>query len=105
MPGSSTSTRKSTSSSKVSTNGGSENAGEVLLESEREGPHLRLPVLGELTLPPVEHLAWYGAIAVLTAVELIDWPVAAVIAVGKALADNRHSQTLQNVGEAFENAH
>jgi hypothetical protein len=77
-------------------------ASEELLDAERQGPAVRLPVVGRVTLPPAEHLVWYGAVAALTAIELIDWPVAVLVAIGKALADNRHSTTLQNVGEALE---
>jgi hypothetical protein len=75
-----------------------------VVRTERRGPSLRLPILGEVTLPPPEHSAWYVAMGALTVLELVDWPIAALVTAGKALADNRHNQTLQNVGEALEDA-
>ncbi len=91
------------SSARPPTNRGNRSADPTteLFEAERQGPTLRVPGIGHLTLPPVEHVAWYGAVALLTCFELVEWPVAAVIMVGKALADNRHSATLQNVGDAL----
>ena len=65
---------------------------------------LHLPGLGDVSLPPIDHLAWYAGVATLTAIELIDWPVAVVLAVGKALADNRSHRTLRSLGEALEEA-
>jgi hypothetical protein len=65
---------------------------------------VRMPMVGEVVLPPVDHLVWYASVAVLTAVELIEWPVALVLAVGKVLADNRSHRTLRSFGEALEEA-
>ena len=63
-----------------------------------------LPVLGPLQLPPLDHLVWYAGVGVLTAVELLEWPVALVLTVGKLLADNRNHRTLRSLGEALEEA-
>ena len=63
---------------------------------------LRLPLLGRVSLPPVDHLVWYGSVAALTAVELIEWPIALVLAVGKILADDRTHRTVRAFGEALE---
>lgn len=68
------------------------------------GYALSLPLVGEFHIPPPEHLAWYAAVATLMALECIEWPVAAVVMAGKALADNRHSQVLQELGEGMEQA-
>lgn len=65
---------------------------------------LHLPWVGDVSLPPVDHLVWYAGVATLTAVELIDWPVALVLAVGKALADNRSHRTLRSLVEVLEEA-
>jgi hypothetical protein len=35
---------------------------------------------------------------------IIEWPIAGLIAVGKALADNRHSQALEDFGDALDQA-
>ena len=46
---------------------------------------LQLPVVGRVPIPRPDQLAFYGALAGLVAVELIDWPVAVAIGVGHAL--------------------
>jgi hypothetical protein len=58
--------------------------------------------VGKVSLPPAEHLVFYAAVAAFTAVELIEWPVALFVSVGKALADNRSHKTLRVFGEAME---
>ena len=65
---------------------------------------VRLPVAGEVMLPPPQHLAWYAGLGLLVALEMIEWPVALVLSVGKALADNRHNKALEDFGEALEEA-
>ncbi|MGI8493096.1 MAG: hypothetical protein ACR2KC_06495 [Acidimicrobiales bacterium] len=55
-------------------------------------------------LPPPEHLVFYAGIVLLAAVELIEWPVALVIGVGKMLSDNRSHKTLRDLGEALQEA-
>lgn len=76
------------------------------LEHIREGETftVNLPVIGELEIPRPEQLAYYGGLALLAAFELIDWPVAAVIAAGHLLASNHHNQLLEELGEALEEA-
>jgi len=63
-----------------------------------------LPVVGDVHLPPAHHLVWYGGVAALVALECLEWPIALVLATGKALADNRHSAVLREFGEALEEA-
>lgn len=65
---------------------------------------LRLPAIGTVTLPPAHHLGWYAGVAALAAVECIEWPIALILAAGKALADNQHSKVLVQFGEALEEA-
>ncbi|WP_246398381.1 hypothetical protein [Mycobacterium vicinigordonae] len=65
---------------------------------------INLPVLGKLQVPHPEQLAYYAGIAALTAFELIDWPVALVIATGHLLASNHRNQILEEIGEALEEA-
>jgi hypothetical protein len=63
-----------------------------------------LPVLGDVKLPPAQHLVWYGGVALLVALECVEWPIAVILATGKALADNHHSAMLREFGEALEEA-
>lgn len=65
---------------------------------------LNLPVVGKVTIPRPEQLAYYGGLAALAALELIDWPVALVIATGHALASNHHNRLIEEFGEALEDA-
>ena len=46
---------------------------------------VRLPVVGKVTVPPPDQLAFYGVLGILAAVNVIDWPVALAIGVGQAV--------------------
>ena len=61
-----------------------------------------LPVVGRIRIPRPEQLAYYGALAGLAALEIIDWPIALAIGAGHALASNHHSKVAQELGEALE---
>jgi hypothetical protein len=63
---------------------------------------VNLPVLGQVTVPRPEQLAYYGGLAALAAFEIIDWPVAIAVAAGHMLANNHHNQLLEEFGEALE---
>jgi hypothetical protein len=53
---------------------------------------LQLPVLGRVPFPRPDQLAFYGALAALVAVELVEWPVAVAIGAGHALITSRSSE-------------
>jgi hypothetical protein len=76
------------------------------VEKIREGETfvVNVPVVGQLEIPRPEQLAYYGGLAALAAFELIDWPVALVIAAGHLLASNHHNRLLEELGEAIEDA-
>ena len=63
---------------------------------------VNVPVVGQMEIPRPEQLAYYGGLAALAAFELIDWPVAVVIAAGHLLASNHHNRILEELGEAIE---
>jgi hypothetical protein len=65
---------------------------------------LDLPVFGRVRIPRPEQLAFYGALGALAAVEIIEWPVALVLAAGHVLVQNEHSRVAQEIGEAMEDA-
>jgi len=46
---------------------------------------VRLPVVGRVSVPPPDQLAFYAILGVLAAVEAIDWPVALATGVGQAV--------------------
>jgi hypothetical protein len=53
---------------------------------------IQLPVVGRVPIPRPDQLAFYGALAALVAVELVDWPVAVAIGAGHALVSGRTQQ-------------
>lgn len=55
-------------------------------------------------LPPPEHAAYYAGVAVLVALEVIEWPVALVVAAGHALASRSHNQVVEGVAEAAQDS-
>ncbi len=63
---------------------------------------VNLPVLGQIEIPRPEQIAYYGGLAALAALEIIDWPVAVVIAAGHILASNHRNKLLEELGEAME---
>lgn len=63
---------------------------------------LVLPVIGPVPVPPPEQLAYFGAMGLLVAFEVLEWPVALTIAVGHLLATEQHNQVLEEIGEALE---
>ena len=63
-----------------------------------------LPVFGRVRLPRPEQLAFYGALGVLAAVEIIEWPVALVLATGHLLIQDEHNRIAEEIGEALAEA-
>lgn len=75
--------------------------------AERAVTHhtVTLDVFGtRLELLPPEHLAFLAGVGVLAALEILEWPVALVLAVGHQLAHSHHGQVLREFGEALEEA-
>lgn len=65
---------------------------------------VQLPILGRVRIPRPDQLAYYGGLAALAAIEIIDWPVALIIATGHVLANQHHSRVAEELGEAIEEA-
>ncbi|CQD03702.1 hypothetical protein [Mycolicibacterium conceptionense] len=63
-----------------------------------------LPVVGRVKVPHPEQVAYYGALGILAAVEIIDWPVALLLGAGHVLMQNEHNRVVQEVGEALADA-
>jgi hypothetical protein len=74
------------------------------VERIREGESfaVNLPIVGKVDIPRPEQIAYYGGLAALAALEIIDWPVAVVIVAGHVLASNHRSKILEELGEALE---
>jgi hypothetical protein len=60
--------------------------------------------MGEVKLPHIEpeHLLYYGVLAGLAAFELLELPMAIVLAMAKLLADQHRSRILRDVGRDME---
>lgn len=58
-------------------------ASEVVRRAQRFS--VRLPLIGKVTVPPPDQLAFYGVLGVLAGVGAIEWPVAVAIGVGQAV--------------------
>jgi hypothetical protein len=69
---------------------------------EGESFAVNLPSVGKVDIPRPEQIAYYGGLAALAALEIIDWPVAVVIVAGHVLASNHRSKILEELGEAME---
>ncbi|ANI42748.1 hypothetical protein MYVA_5720 [Mycolicibacterium vaccae 95051] len=65
---------------------------------------MELPVFGRVQLPRPEQLAFYATLGVLAAVEIIEWPVALVVAAGHLLGHDEHNRIAREIGEALEDA-
>nr|WP_254909764.1 hypothetical protein [Micromonospora sp. NBS 11-29] len=63
-----------------------------------------VPLLGEVAVPPPDRLAYYAGIGVLTALQVIEWPLALVITAGHVLADQHFSGLAKGLGKALETA-
>jgi xanthosine utilization system XapX-like protein len=68
------------------------------------GFSVNVPVVGRVKIPPPDHLAYYGALGVLAAFEIVDWPIALIVAAGHAMAEQHHNRFAQEVGDALEQA-
>ena len=70
--------------------------------TDRHSVTFTLPVVGQVWLGEPKHLPFYFGVAAVAWLEIIEWPVAAVVVVGKLLADNAHRETLRDFGRALE---
>lgn len=71
---------------------------------EAESFAVDLPGVGQVRIPRPEQLAYYGALLALAAAEIVDWPIAVLLAAGHALAQNQHSRMAQELGDALSDA-
>ena len=78
--------------------------GAVLHAIERNSVQVVIPALGRVQLPPRQTLAWFGGLAVLGVLGVMEWPVVAVIGAGHLLAQQSHLKLLHDFGEALEEA-
>lgn len=63
-----------------------------------------LPVIGTVALPPRDRLVFYATLGGMAALDIIDWPLALLLAAGHVLVDQHHSRLAKEMGEALEQA-
>jgi hypothetical protein len=68
---------------------------------EREAA-VSLSWVDKLPIPDRDQIAFYGGVAALAAFGFLEFPVAAVVAVGHMLTHQRTNQALTELGEALE---
>jgi len=69
----------------------------------RGAPSLTLPGTGtKITMPDRAGLAWYAGIGAMAAFELIEWPVALIIAGTHFIEHHAHSRDIQELAEGIE---
>jgi hypothetical protein len=79
--------------------------GELLRAIEKNTKSVDLPVVGRVHLPTSpDSLAWFGGLVALSALGIMEWPVAVAIGLGHVLAQNHHIRALEDFGEALEEA-
>jgi hypothetical protein len=71
---------------------------------EQRRLRLRLPVVGEVILPPARRLAYFVGLGTLAAIDLIEWPIALVIVAGQVLSEKHVARVARGIGEAVGEA-
>ncbi len=80
-------------------------AAEQAVQATSSSLHLSLgQTRVDITLPPVEKLAFYAGLSGAVAFGLIEWPIAVLTGVGHLLSDDRGNRALRALGEALDAA-
>ncbi len=67
--------------------------------------HVHLALGGtriDVTMPPLDKLAFYLGLTAAAALGVIEWPIAAVTGIGHLLSDDRGNRALRALGEALD---
>jgi hypothetical protein len=65
---------------------------------------MTLPMVGEVMLPSPQELVFIAGVGVLAVIGALEWPVAAVVVTGHVLAAGARNKTIQEIGEALQEA-
>lgn len=72
------------------------------IQQLRNRPSVQLPGLGRLILPDKQGLVWYAGIGMMAAVEMIEWPIAALVAGTHFIENHTHNRDLQQLADGIE---
>lgn len=65
---------------------------------------VRLPLVGQVKVPPPDQLAFYGVLGALAGVGALEWPVAVAIGVGQAVMSRRLGDNAQTPPQSTASA-
>lgn len=68
----------------------------------RNPPSVRVPGLGRVILPDKGGLLWYAGLGTMTAVELIEWPIAALVAGTHFIENHSHNRAISELAEGID---
>jgi hypothetical protein len=88
----------------TSANGGPRGRRAADQAQHRDTLRVQLPMLGAVSLPAADQLAFLGGIGVLVGLGLVEWPVGALLGAGHLLAASRNHKILADFGNALEEA-
>lgn len=71
---------------------------------EAQTVRMNVPIIGRIRVPHVDHLAFYGGLATLAALSILEWPMALVLGAGQALAESQHDRVVRGFGDALSEA-
>lgn len=75
------------------------------IESNRTHLHFTVADLTvDISMPPLDKLAFYGGLAGAASFGLVTWPIALLTGVGHLLSEDRNSRTLRALGTALDAA-
>jgi len=83
----------------------------ILVKTKRRRTHRRaatqrrntsMPRSRRVTRQPYPRLGWYAGLAVMAAIEIIEWPLAIVMMLGHEIAHRAHSQALRDFAAGVE---
>jgi hypothetical protein len=73
------------------------------IERLRNPPSISVPAIGtKVNLPDRSGLAWYAGLGAMAAVELIEWPIALLVAGTHFIEHHAHSRDIQELADGID---
>lgn len=68
----------------------------------RHPPSVDVPVVGQVNLPDPEGLIWYAGIGAMALIDLIEWPIAALVAGTHFIEHHSRSKDIQDLCDGID---